>query len=190
MIILKLDFRIFSPIFFNFKNIITPIFFDNSVASRVFAYCFTMPQWRTPIREIWRPPDVVEDVKSPRIGTMLEVDSNDSRWVHTNSVITTPPKSSYLYFRTTLQTSEGDFTITVSPSGIGSGLLVGLYYRWFSCHFFQTHYSTPGGLRATYLEYFRPLRRFVYGRQRSRFHPSAVGERLLVCHQFIEEFFS
>ena len=39
-------------------------------------------------------------------------------WVHSNAAITTPPKSSPLYFRMTLQTSKEDFFITVSRMGM------------------------------------------------------------------------
>ena len=120
---------------------------------------------------------------------MWSVAYDGSRWVHPDTVITTLPDSSPLYVRTTLQTSKGDIPFTLSPSGNGSGCLVGVYYGWFSPCVIQMQSTTPDGMRSTYRKYFR-IRRFSYERYQSCFHPNAVGVRQLVSCQFIKGLFS
>ena len=116
---------------------------------------------------------------------MWTIDSDGYRWVHPNSVITTPNDSSPLHFKKTIQTSGGEVLITVCPSVNGSDNMVGVDDGWFSIHIVQTNFSTPKRMQATYRNYFT-LRRFSYERQRSRLHPSMVGVRWLALHQFLK----
>ena len=159
--------------------------FGNSVASKLFTYRCTILWWRYPIDKIKYPPKGFEDVKPPQTGTLWEVASNSSMWVHPDGVITTPPDYSPSNTSTTIQTVKGDFTITISPSGNVSGSLVVLYDGWFTHRIVRYHYSTPGGLKAAYHNYSRH-RRLIYERQQSIFHPSVVGVSQLIFHQFLK----
>ena len=60
----------------------------------------------------------VKYVKAPPLtGTLWEVTSDGSRWVHTDAAITTPPNSYPLHFRTTIQIAKLDVLITICPLG-------------------------------------------------------------------------
>ena len=61
------------------------------------------------------PRNIVEDVESPTPGTLWDIASNGSSWVHPDTVITTPPNSSPSQVRTSLQNYEGDVPITFPP---------------------------------------------------------------------------
>ena len=182
---LRLNFRIFALIFFNFKINIAPSVFENAFTSKVFTYRCTMPWRRIPVGKIRRIPEIFKSVESPWPGTMWEVVSDESMWVHTKAVITTPPDSSPPHVRRTLHIVEEDFPITLSLSVNGIGYLVGLYDSWFTCRIIQNNFSTPKRLLAIYHNHSRP-QRFSYERQWSRFHPSAVGVSQLIRHHFFK----
>ena len=82
-------------------------------------------------------------------GNLLEVATDVSRWVHPDAVITSRSKSSSLHFSTTLQTVNGDVSITVSPPYNGGGLLVLVYYEWVNRCIVPTLSITPKGLQAS-----------------------------------------
>ena len=84
------------------------------------------------VGKIRHSPDEVKYVEAPLPGNLWYYSYNGSRCVCTNAVITTPPKYSYLHFRTTLQTANGDVLITVSSSVNGSGQLVVVNGGWFT----------------------------------------------------------
>ena len=98
-----LNFWIFSPNLLTSKWFLRPEFFFNTVTYRVFTstYLCTMPRWAL-VREIWLFPDGVEEDESIQPGNMWAYSFDVSRWVHNDAVITTSPKSSPLYFSTTL----------------------------------------------------------------------------------------
>ena len=121
------------PIFFNFKNILAPSVFENAVTSIVFDYLCTMSQ-RNHVGKILYPCDKVENVEAPPPGTLWGVVSNGSRWVHTNTAITTLSDSSPSYVSKTLQAYKGDICITVSLYGNSSVFLVVVDYGWFNHH--------------------------------------------------------
>ena len=149
--------------FFNFKNILVPRVFEKSVDYMVCTYgCYT--PWIPPIREVWYPPEGVRYVESFCIGTLWEVASDGSRWVHPDAVNTTPFGSSPSHIITTLQTVEGDVLITVSPYGNGGGCFVVVDDRWFTRCIVWSHYSLPRRLKATCHYYLRPWR-FSYENQ-------------------------
>ena len=89
--------------FYNFKIIVAPRVFENTVSSRVFTltYHFTMPQ-HAPFGEIWHPCDGVEDVEDPLSGNLWYYSSNGSIWIHTDAIITILKYSSSLHSSTTL----------------------------------------------------------------------------------------
>ena len=135
------------------------------------------------------PRNIVEDVESPTPGTLWDIASNGSSWVHPDTVITTPPNSSPSQVRTSLHNYEVDVPITFPPYIIGSHRLVGVDYRWFSCCVIQTQSTTPDGIQDAYRNYLM-WPKFSYERQKSRFHPNAVGVRQLFLHHFIKGIFS
>ena len=51
----------------------------------------------------------------PGPGNIWDYDPDGSQWLHTDAVITIPPKSNSSHFSTTIQNAEGDVLITVTP---------------------------------------------------------------------------
>ena len=98
------------------------------------------------VRKISYPSDGVEDVEAPPTGSLWEVASDRSRWVHPDGVIATPPDSSPLLFSTSLQTSEADIMVTFSPPVNIIGHLVVVDDRWIICCVFQTQSTTSDGI--------------------------------------------
>ena len=87
---------------------------------------------------------------------MWEIASDGSMWFYPNAIITTPPDSPPLNFRTNLQTTEGDVQITVSISVNDNVCMVRVEDRWFIHHIVQKYSITPEEMRATYCNYSRP----------------------------------
>ena len=112
--------------------------------------------WHATVGKIRYPRDKVWYVESLLLVTLWEVSFNGFRWVFTNAVIITPPDSSPLHYRMTIQTSKGDVPITVSPSGNGRGCLIVLYDGWVTGCIVQTYSRIPEGLQATYGSCFSP----------------------------------
>ena len=92
---LKLNFRIFAPIIYNFKKLIGLRFFEEAVASINFTYCFIMKQ-QDPVGGIRYSCKRVENSEAPLSGGF--------RWAHTNGIIATPTHVPPLNSITTLQT--------------------------------------------------------------------------------------
>ena len=112
---LNMNFRVFAPNLFNFKIILAPRVFEKAVAPSVFTYCFTIP-WRALVGDIQYPCDGFEDVESALTSTIWAVAYNGYRWVHTDTVITTPSDSYHSNFSTTIYNAKGDVLITTSLS--------------------------------------------------------------------------
>ena len=94
MILLKLNFRILAPVFFNFKNIIMPRVFERAVVSRVFPFNYfcTVPQ-RAPVGKISHPHGGGEKVESPLPSTLWFIASDVFRWIYPDAILTTPSYS-------------------------------------------------------------------------------------------------
>ena len=101
---------------------------------------------------IWRPYE--GEVKAPLTGNMWTAGSNGSWQVHLDAVITTLIESSSSHFSATLQNSEVDVPIPVSPSINGSGRLVRVVDGWANSRITQTRSRTLKGLQTSYREYF------------------------------------
>ena len=121
------------PRVFNFKKIIAP---------NVFTYRFIISR-RYPVVKIRFPSDRVdnaalaEDVEAPSPGLLCYVALYGSIWFHPGVIVTTPPDSSPLNVRTTLQTYKGNITFALSLSINASSFLVVLDDGWLS-HVVQT----------------------------------------------------
>ena len=104
-----------------------------------------MPR-QSPVGEIWRPVDQVEDVSvaQPGPGNLWVWASNGSWRVHSNFVIRIPPKIN-TNFVTTFTTPEGEFPKTVFLSINRRTCLVSMRDKIFAqprtndCKLFQTY---------------------------------------------------
>ena len=150
-----------------------------------------MPR-RAPVGKFRYPRNVVKDVKdveAPPPVTLWDVASDVSRWFHPDAAITTLPYSYHLHIRTTLQTAERYFLVTLSPSVNGSGRLMGVDCGWFFYRIVITQFTMPDGMRSTYRNYFRH-QSLSCEWQKSGFHLNTVGVNQLVCRQFLKVIFS
>ena len=130
-----------SSIFFNFKIILMSSVFVNAFASRVWNDCCIIPQLTSTVGKILVTPE--GEVEPPLLGNVWEVVSGVFWWVHPDDIVTTPPESGSSNFSRTLQNSEGDVPIIVSPSIKCRRCLVGVDEKWATCRIFQTLSITP-----------------------------------------------
>ena len=140
---LKQNFRFFASGIFNVRIFVLRIFTKTFIISR-----------KSPVGKKLYPRNIVDNVAfakyfgTPPPGSLWAIDSNGSRWVQSDWIITTTLDSSPSHARTTLQTAKVDIPITLYLSGNCSSCLVGLDDGWLGS-VFQTRSTPPDWMQST-----------------------------------------